>query len=209
MWDDKDTGFHQPLVLPDLLTHESTFLTKPSRVFVPLCGKTVDLVYLADKGHDVYGCEFIESAVKDFFTEQSLEYTTSMTSDMSTMVYKAVSKKITLYCGDFFALKSKDIGKFDGIWDRASLVAVEPSQREEYGKVMKDLMSSGGKYLLNSYIITGEKYKGPPHSVPIDDIEKCFGSFCEIKQLDSRSDMFPLANIEAVQIVNSLLTSKF
>lgn len=207
MWDSDQIGFHQSSVHPDLMTYESEFLDKNCRVFLPLCGKTLDLVYLADKGHEVFGCEFVQKACEDFFKEQSLEYETlSLPSGLTK--FKATSKKITLYCGDFFALKSEEIGKFNAVWDRASLVAINPSQRIEYGKVMQDLMVPGGKYLLNSFIFTGENYRGPPHSVPREDIKSCFGSFCEIKELDSKFANFPLKNVKSTEVINHLLVSK-
>ena len=205
MWDNNHIGFHQSSVLPDLLKHENMFLNKCCRVFLPLCGKSLDLAYLADKGHNVYGCEFVKKAVEDFFKEQNLQYTTSSLPSGS-IVYKAVSKKITLYCGDFYALKSDEVGKFDAVWDRASLVAINPSQREEYAKVMQDLMGPGCKYLLNSFIINGDNYCGPPHSVSQEDIERCFSSFCDIKQLDSKFADFRLPSMDSLQIINSLIS---
>ena len=183
LWIEKNTGFHQPVVHPDLVKYENLVMKPNSRVYMPLCGKSVDLVYLADKGHDVYGSEFVESAVTDFFNEQSLEFSESNNPSGAGKIYKAISKKITIYQGDFFALKAEVIGKFDAIWDRASIVAINPSLRDEYVKVLLDIMAPHCKCLLNLLVITGKEYCGPPHSFTDKDVQNFFGSFCKIKSL--------------------------
>ena len=208
MWDTNHIGFHKSEPHSDLVTHEKLFLQEKSRVFLPLCGKSLDLVYLADKGHEVCGCEFVEKAVKDFFAEQNLEYVLDDDPKSSIPVYKAVSKPITLYQGDFFSLSSSIIGKFDAIWDRASLVAINPFQRQDYAKVMLELMTPNSKYLLNSFIITGENYRGPPHSVPTEDINKMYGKSCDIKVLDTKQVDFKRPNVESFEVWNRLLTLK-
>ena len=206
-WNSNDIGFHESCVLPDLIKHENVFLNRYCRVFLPLCGKSLDLAYLADKGHDVYGCEFVKKAVEDFFKEQNLQFTTSSLPS-GIIVYKATSKKITLYCGDFYALKSDEVGKFDAVWDRGSLIVMSFFQRMEYAKIMQDLMGPGCKYLLNTFHIIGQDYQGPPYSVPKEDIERCFSSFCDIKQLDSKMANFQIPGTESVMIVNTLLAMK-
>ena len=188
-WRTDQIAFHQSVVHPDLQRYETLFLTENCRVYIPLCGKSLDLIYLADKGHDVYGCEFVEKAIKDFFKENNLKYTTTELLSEKVLAYKALSRNITIYQGDFFVLKSDVIGKFDAIWDRASLVAINPSQRVRYAQVIEDLMSPHTKYLLNAYTIKpakDEQYEGPPHSVPDDDVKKLFSNFCQsFKFLDS------------------------
>lgn len=204
-WNEDDIGFHESSILPDLVTHQSTFLTKKCRVFLPLCGKTLDLAYLADQGHDVFGCEFIQKAVEDFFNEQKLDFETSVLPS-GISVFKAINKKITLYCGDFFALKSEEIGKFDAISDRGSLIVMNSVQRVKYAESMHDLMAPGCKYLLNTFVIDEENYQGPPRSVPLEEIERCFGLFCVIKELDCKPDnRMPSCKM---LIVNTLLSLK-
>ena len=46
-------------------------------IFVPLCGKTLDLIWLNEKGHTVMGCELSEVAAKQFFEENKIPYSTS------------------------------------------------------------------------------------------------------------------------------------
>lgn len=44
------------------------------RIFVPLCGKSGDLLWLTkEKGQTVIGVEGVESVVKEFFAENNIE----------------------------------------------------------------------------------------------------------------------------------------
>ena len=207
MWDSNKLGFHKAETHPDLKKHEQLFLQEKSRVYLPLCGKSLDLVYLADKGHDVYGCEFVEKGVKDFFKELDLEYTVS-SSNTAVNVYKAISKQIALYQGDFFALSSNVIGKFDAIWDRGSLVAIDPCQRKDYAKVILDIMTPKCKYLLNTFVITGEHYQGPPFTVTEKDIYDMFGDFCDISFLDNTLANSGFTSVTKFEVENRLISLK-
>jgi thiopurine S-methyltransferase len=67
-WQQRHIGFH--LGHPhDWLVAAHERFPAASRIYVPLCGKTVDLVWLRDQGHEVIGCEFVASAIQDFFRE--------------------------------------------------------------------------------------------------------------------------------------------
>jgi thiopurine S-methyltransferase len=70
LWRDSDTDFHQQAV-NQLLTR---FWQRPqhgrgSRVFVPLCGKSLDMIWLAQRGYEVIGVELSPIAVRAFFLE--------------------------------------------------------------------------------------------------------------------------------------------
>ena len=43
------------------------------RVLVPLCGKTLDLGFLYQKGFEVIGIEGVEQAVREFFQENDIQ----------------------------------------------------------------------------------------------------------------------------------------
>ena len=189
-WKQNHIGFHLASVDPSLIKYEHVLLGQNNRVFLPLCGKSKDLVYLADKGHDVRGCEFVEKAVKDFFSENGLGYTRMVkTLDTGSInEYKATSKQITIYQGDFFALSSHSVGKFDAIWDRASLTAIHPKRRSEYAKKILDLLSANGKFLTNAFYMTGVQYSGPPYSVSLDDIKEMYEKYCDITLLETKDE---------------------
>ena len=207
MWKRNSIGFHKAQVHPSLLKHEKHFAPN-SRIYVPLCGKSVDLVHLANKGFDVHGSEFVEKGVKDFFADQGLEYTVQKDATTGIPVYTAVSKKITIYQGDFFKLNFNIIGKFDAMWDRGSLVAINPSDRDKYATIMLELMAPNCRYLLNSFLITGDLYQGPPHSVPTQDIDSMFGKTCDMKLLESQPAPIKLTHAKEFEVFDWLLTLK-
>ena len=186
-WKQNYIGFHLHGVNPSLLKYENKLLQKRCRIFVPLCGKSVDLVYLADKGHDVCGCEFVKKAVKDFFAEQSLDYTFQVENLPSGRVneFKATSKRITIWQCDLFTLSSVAVGKFDAIWDRASLVAIDPLKRSDYARIMHDLLRKNGRYLISTNEMTGIKYSGPRYSVSQAEMKHFFENFFDITLLET------------------------
>ncbi|XP_019399410.1 PREDICTED: thiopurine S-methyltransferase isoform X2 [Crocodylus porosus] len=145
---------------------------------------------LADMGHSVTGVEFSKQALKEFFTEQNLSYSEESIPGISNgKVFKSTSGNISLYCCSIYDLSSKIAGKFDGIWDRGSLVAINPCDRERYANLMLSLMDKNCSYLLATVSYDPNKHKGPPFYVPEHEIESLFGKFCEIKCLQ-KQDVF-------------------
>ncbi len=75
-WKNQDIGFHQPEFHALLQKYWSRLDLRPgSPVFVPLCGKSLDMVWLAQQGHRVIGAELSELAIDDFFAERGLDPT--------------------------------------------------------------------------------------------------------------------------------------
>lgn len=189
-WDHGHIGFHSTKVNPHLLTYEKTLLGSAScRVFVPLCGKSVDMKYLAVRGHQVVGLECSSKAVEAFFTEQSLSY--ELTSHGPFEVYKSTTKNINIniYNGDFFSLLHFDFGNIDAIWDRASWVAMDPEYRKKYADVMHNIMSQNTKYLLTCFEfgplkLDGSRYHGPPFPISGNGINDFFDSRFNVENLD-------------------------
>ena len=75
-------------------------LESGSRVLVPLCGKSPDMLWLAERGNDVTGVEISEVAVRAFFNEMSLNF--DLRVDGELQWFHCVDAKITLVCGDYF-----------------------------------------------------------------------------------------------------------
>ncbi|CAK8674758.1 unnamed protein product [Clavelina lepadiformis] len=167
-WQNRDFTFHLPEAHPDMVKHKDKFLKPKCRVFLPFCGKAVDLKYLADDGHDVVGCEVSNSAVLQFFEEQSIKFERSQHATAPYEIFKAIDEKITIYKGDFFALDSSIIGKFDAVWDRGAFVATDPSRRQEYIDVIYGFLNTGGKYLLQTFQYEGNVSATPFSTSPLE-----------------------------------------
>ena len=129
-WASNQIGFHQREVNPYLQRHWPVLgLPVVVKVLVPLCGKSLDLLWLAGQGHQVLGIELSQTAVEDFFSEQQLAPEVSDAGAFK--VYRAGA--IELWCGDFFALTARDVADCAALYDRAALIALPPPMRERYG----------------------------------------------------------------------------
>jgi thiopurine S-methyltransferase len=182
-WEAKRIGFHLPEMNPVLQKYapqlfQSSSTTSSSsddpedcsatRVFVPLCGKTVDMAYLTSMA-EVVGVEGIKTALEEFQLEQpdlQIEHQPGIQNGFE----RFVGTKIMLLKGDFFELTTEDTnGSFDVIYDRASMVAIQPELRSSYVDVLGRLLSKGGKILLVVLDRRGTEEaikKGPPFSIP-------------------------------------------
>lgn len=178
-WKNKRIGFHLADVNDVLKDHIEKLLPKKDeeelekvctnrRVFVPLCGKTVDMPFLVPMADEVVGVEGIRQALEEFAEEQADLKVESKGIEGGFERFKG--EKITLLRGDYFALDdSKTGGKFGVIYDRASIVAIDPELREKYVKIIGKLIAPGGRMLLVVLERRGEEEAmkmGPPHSIP-------------------------------------------
>ena len=145
-------------------------------VLVPLCGKTVDMLWLAAQGHRVVGVEGVQQAI-DQFQDESCAM--QMTKDATGVtVWKGTDVPgISIVQTDYLQLSQTTVGEqIDFVWDRAALVAIEPSDREEYAAKTASLCASRAKILLNTVEYPGPPYKmlGPPFSVSLEEVKSLY-----------------------------------
>lgn len=191
-WVDRKIAFHQEQGHQLLKKHLDNFLKGESglRVFFPLCGKAVEMKWFADRGHSVVGVEISELGIREFFTEQNLSYTEEpIMAIPGAKVFKSSSGNISLYCCNLFDLPRANIGKFDRIWDRGSLVAINPGDRKRYADIMLSLMRKGFQYLLSVVSYDPTKHAGPPFYVSDAEIQRLFGTACSSRCLE-QADVF-------------------
>lgn len=168
-WREGRIGFHQGEVNNDLVANAETFLADgPHRILVPLCGKTVDLVWLAERGHEVVGIELVPQAVDEFFAEQELEGKETEVDGLRVVT----AGKITVINGDFFAVSSKHFGAFTRIWDRAALVALPDEIRPRYAAHLRSLAAPGAVLLQNVFEYDQSKMDGPPFSISDEEVRR-------------------------------------
>ncbi|XP_028256294.1 probable thiopurine S-methyltransferase isoform X2 [Parambassis ranga] len=187
-WQDDRIGFHQPHVHKMLERHLDTVLNGRTsvRFFFPLCGKAVDMKWLADMGHSVVGVEISEKAIQQFFEENNMTYSEEPVPAIpGAKVYKSSEKNISLYQSDLYSFSSSIEGQFGAIWDRGSLVAINPRDREKYAALIISLMGKDCRYLLDTLLYNPELYKGPPFFVPDEQVRSLFGSSCDMELLES------------------------
>ncbi|XP_056154681.1 probable thiopurine S-methyltransferase isoform X2 [Lampris incognitus] len=187
-WQDDKIGFHQPHVHKMLESNIDKVLAGRTgvRFFFPLCGKAVDMKWLADMGHSVVGVEIAEKAIRQFFEENNMTYSEEPVPTIpGAKVYKSSELNISLYQCDLYSFSSSTEGQFGAIWDRGSLVAINPKDREKYASLIISLMAKDCRYLLDTLLYNPELYKGPPFFVPNDQVQRLFGNSCDVELLQS------------------------
>ena len=163
-WAAGQIGFHEGKPNGQLVEHVAQ-LQPAKRVLVPLCGKSVDLAWLAGQGFEVVGIELVEDAVRAFFAEHGLDATVTKKGVVTS--YRAAG--ITLFAGDFFAVTPTDVGEVQAFYDRAALIALPPELRVKYIAHLRTLASRG---LLITVEYPQDKLDGPPFSVPPDEVQR-------------------------------------
>lgn len=144
-WRDRRTDFHQPIVNSLLAQFWPSVNAAPaSRVFVPLCGKSLDMLWLAEQGHQVVGVELSEVAVKAFFKENHLRPVRRRVGTFT--VWR--SGRFSIWCGDYFALTAADLGQIDTVYDRAALIALPEDIRGDYVSQLRRIVPATATILL-------------------------------------------------------------
>jgi len=177
-WQDNLIGFHLDEVNPYLKEHwPELAVPRGSRVLVPLCGKSVDLVWLAEQGYEVIGVELSPLAVAAFFDEQGLKADKRVTDRFEIWQSGAIS----LICGDFFALTAADLGEVSAVYDRAALIAMPANRRPDYVRQLKSLVPAPIKGLLVTLFYEQEQMEGPPFAVSSDEVRNLLSATYEIE----------------------------
>ena len=181
-WHEDRIGFHLKEVNPYLIRFSDQLLHEnPDRLFVPLCGKTLDLCWLTKKTKKVIGIELVSKAVREFFAENNIDYFLQQDEALQ----KFSSKSIDIYLGDFFDLNPEQTSSFKAIYDRASIVAIEKPERREYVDHLISFLDQAGPILLITLEYNQNQMEGPPYSVPAEEIENLFAPFASLKLLET------------------------
>ncbi len=190
-WELGEIGFHQSQHNPHLVAHWES-LSPPPRarpgVFVPLCGKSGDMRWLADQGYPVVGVEFSERAVREFFAESGLEPTVYEDEDM----LRFEAGEFTLYCGDFYEINALHLRHVGSCYDRAALVALPPKLRAIYADHLQRILPDGAKTLLLTFEYDQRKVNGPPFAVSMAEVLELYQARCQVTELaTTTTDLMP------------------
>jgi thiopurine S-methyltransferase len=178
-WEPGQTAWDQGVPHPLLVEHWGSVCAAPgSAVFVPLCGASVDMAWLAQRGHRVVGVDLSPLAAERFFELVGL------TPDVSTVDGFAVSTAAPyeFWCGDLFELPAEAAGDVAAIYDRASLVALPPDLRRRYAAHVTSLLPAATAFLL-TFVYDPAEMDGPPFSVAPDEVGSLYGGGFEIELL--------------------------
>ena len=177
-WAEGRTGWHEQTGNDGL----KTFWPRGSNanpVLVPLCGKSPDLLWLSDHGHDVVGVELSELAVRGFFEEHSLDYDVEPVGSLQR--FTARERPVTIYCGDYFDF---DIPGFGALYDRGALVALPAEERSRYIEHTKHLLEDGALRFIVTLEYDQDVVNGPPFSVDADELTRYWDDLEKVGEKD-------------------------
>ncbi len=178
-WETGVIGFHQHEYHPALVKHWPQF--KSSKiVFVPLCGKTKDMLYLRQHGHEVLGIELSNTAIEDFASENKLQLVKTTNAKFS--LYRG--ENYDLRVGDYFDLDKDAFINVSAVYDRAALIALPPDLRLQYVAHMQTLLSRGTEILLITITYDQSKINPPPFSIAETEVNALFDHWCEVEKLE-------------------------
>ena len=181
-WKEHDIGWHHVEFNQHLLNHwHSLRMPRGSQVLAPLCGKSRDMVWLAEQGYPIRGVELSPLAVESFFQELGLQPEVTRVAGFDRLRASAYE----LYCGDIFNLGQLDISDIDAVYDRASLIALNPLQRARYAEMFCALLPKQSKMLLVAMDYPQEEMQGPPYSVGESEVRTLFEPRFQVRLLHS------------------------
>jgi thiopurine S-methyltransferase len=182
-WREGRTHFHQPRVTPLLQKYwPSLALPAAGTVLVPLCGKSLDMAWLAEQGHRVLGVELSELAVQQFFSENAL----APRVHESAQGKHYVAGAIEIICGDIFDLDDATLAACAGAYDRAALIALPPEMRQRYAEQVYGRLPAGARSLLITLEYAQQEMDGPPFSVPEEEVQRLYAPHTETQAIDRR-----------------------
>ena len=179
-WVTDQIGWHRTEVNEMLVKHwPSLELPSKAEVLVPLCGKSLDMVWLAEQGHDVVGFELVRHAVESFFRERKVE----PKKESLGRHRKYTSSPFTVIQGDFFDIGEKTV-QADAWYDRAAMIALPNDVRAAYVEQLRRQTKPGAVGLLITYAYPQHEMEGPPFALHDEDVRRFYTDGFEIDQLD-------------------------
>nr|WP_232230282.1 thiopurine S-methyltransferase [Halomonas sp. 1513] len=187
-WREGRIGFHRDAVHPALARFWPTLEVPPgAKVLVPLCGKSLDMRWLAEQGHPVLGIELATDAIEQFLAEGDGEVSRYHAGDFDICRQGSVE----LWGGDFFHFHIQQAAEVGAFYDRGALIALPQATRQRYAFHLAQLLPPGARGLLISLTRGGGSHAGPPYSVPDDEVRELLEPNFELTHL---ADGEPEAN---------------
>ena len=181
-WQKNQIGFHQAEHNKLLMEFWPALGLEPgSQVFVPLCGKTLDMRWLEAAGHKVVGVELAQIAIENYFADGQEQAQIDIVDRFTSFRGQGT----VIYQGDFFDLTAPILEQVGGVFDRGALVALPPDMRFRYVDHLLRIVPDDTSILLLTFEYDQKLVAGPPHCVMPEEVDALFGTRCDITLLDS------------------------
>ena len=180
-WEKNEIGFHLPDANPLLVKHFPTLnLKQGARIFLPLCGKTLDIAWLLAQGYRVAGAELSTIAIEDLFNNLNLTPTIIKLDEITH--YSATN--IDVFVGDIFKVTPNMLGNVDVVYDRAALVALPDEIRKQYSAHLMALTNNAPQLLI-CFEYDQTLHTGPPFSISADEVKQHYQTSYDLTLLGS------------------------
>lgn len=183
-WNQSNTPWHQSE--PEALLTKYFPKEKTKSALIPLCGKSLDVLWISKNSEKVIGVELSPIACQAFFEEQNFSYKTESYKDFK--IFNSLN--IELWCGDFFKLPTETYQSVDFIYDRAAIIALPPNLRQLYANKLIEIAqastSSDFQILMIGRVDEGLQ-DGPPFQVADAEIHKLFSEKLNLEILEKIS----------------------
>ena len=195
-WREDRTGFHQSKVNSRLRHLFPTLGLAPGvEVFVPLCGKSLDMLWLHEQGYRVFGVELSEKAVTAFFDENELSYRARTSGEAVLFEGTAAATGIRLLVGDFFAIAPDSLSGVAGFYDRAALIAMPEHMRGAYVAQLARSLPAACPGLMLTIDYDQSRMKGPPFAAPDSATRALLDPHFTVEELAHASGPEKLGNL--------------
>lgn len=182
-WQKREIAFHQAAANPLLVNWFNQLLLAPgASVFLPLCGKSLDIHWILAQGYKVIGAELSEMAVQELFAELGLM--PEVSCEGSLTLYQA--DKLQVFVGDIFQLSQTVLGSVAAIYDRAALVALPEAMRQLYAQHLITISQSAPQLVI-CFEYDQKQLPGPPFSVDKDEMHKLYSNAYSLNCLEKRN----------------------
>ena len=184
-WQNKQIGFHLAEANPLLVRHFARLEVKQgARLFLPLCGKTLDIAWLLNQGYSIVGVELSQIAIDELFANLGMSPKIEMLGDVLHYSANTPEQSIDIFVGDIFAVTPSMLGKVDAVFDRAALVALPEEMRQHYAMQIMAL-SAHAPQLLVCFVYDQSLQAGPPFSVDSTIVSSLYGKFYDFTLLEN------------------------
>lgn len=182
-WVNGDTGWHNAEVNPTLVHHWPELGLAPgATVLVPLCGKTLDMLWLVDQGYRVVGIDVSSVAAVGFFEDQGFPYRERQEGNVRILEWE----RVKILVGNVFDVLPEQVGAVDAVYDRAATVALPGDVRSRYAEHMARLAGPSVSGLVLTISYPQGEMDGPPFSVPSDEVRSLYGQRYQLTCLSSK-----------------------
>lgn len=167
-WKDNNIAFHNSEANPLLIKYvKQLSLAEGSRIFLPLCGKTLDIAWLLSQGYRVAGAELSEIAIGQLFMNLGMEPKIVEVGEIKH--YSA--ENIDIFAGDIFDLTSRVLGSVNAVYDRAALVALPKELRHRYTDYLMKITDKAPQLII-CYEYDQALMSGPPFSISDKEVRQ-------------------------------------